>query len=87
MSLWTRLFARPTAPSPTLKVLLQRVDELEARVDYVDGGLRKLRGYVTGAKRKADQDSEEPPTEAVEAPVPRAPTFWPHGRRRNLRGF
>jgi hypothetical protein len=41
--------------------LVNRVDDLESRLDYLGGELRALRGRVTGAERKRQAEQATAP--------------------------
>jgi hypothetical protein len=61
LTFFRRLFGPPPAPSPRLVTVVNRVDDLEARLEYLSDELKALRGRVTGKERKARQPVEDEP--------------------------
>lgn len=69
-----RLFGPPAPPPPRMVDLRNRLDDVEARVEYVHDELKQLRGRVTGGLRKrppvesaVEGDGEEPVAEGLPA--------------------
>lgn len=87
VSLLQRLLGVKRLPPPKLIEIMVRIDDLDARMDYLDGGLRKLRGTVTGALRRPEPESDAPsavvfPPELYQGPPRLAPPL-----KRVMRGF
>lgn len=78
-------FRRLFAPPPKLVTVLNRLDELEERVEYLASELKRLRGRVTGGERR---EKAEPTLEDAPGPTI-SPTPDPRllEKRRALRGF
>lgn len=77
-----RLLGEPKAPAPKLVELLERLEDHEARLDYLYEAHRKLRGRVTGAVRH--QDAPGTTNDTPDESIPEAPRM---SRLRKLRGF
>ena len=58
--LWALLWAAPAPPSPRMRDVLLRLDELEAEQIGLRRKLDRVQGFVTGAMRK-DKPSEDAP--------------------------
>lgn len=66
-----RLFGTPPPPPPRLVALVNRCDDLEARIEYLSDELKSLRGRFTGRLRKgAVGTSPEPEPEPAGSPLP-----------------
>lgn len=86
--MWTwlrRLMGLPSGPSPRLVTALNRIDELDERIEYLGAELKRLRGRVTGGERK-ETPQEAAERENDEAVEHNRPAGFP-ARRRALRGF
>jgi hypothetical protein len=66
-----RLLRQPTTPAPRLVALQNQVDDVESRVDWLAGELKRLRGRVTGAERKRESPEDAPGETIEEQPAPR----------------
>lgn len=55
-----RLFGPAPRPAPRLYELLNRIDDLESRFDYLLGEVKKLRGRLTGALRHQETAQDAP---------------------------
>jgi hypothetical protein len=93
-----RFFGPPPPPSPKLVTLVNRCDDLEARIEYLGDEIKALRGRVTGKLRKQALPPEpEPESESVGAAEgagdgsPAAPSSYANLRQvdlaRRFRGF
>lgn len=82
MLTWLR---RLLAPPPKLVTLLNRIDDLDERYDYLAAELKRLRGRITGGERreKAEPAHEDAPGPTI-SPTPEPRLLE---KRRALRGF
>lgn len=60
-----RILGVEAPPPPRLTQLRNRMDELEERLEYFGGELKRLRGRVTNYQRK--EGPEEPSEDALQA--------------------
>jgi hypothetical protein len=70
-----RLFGPPPPPAPRLVAVVNRVDDLEARLEYIHDELKQLRGRVTGKERKARPEPVEEPAEGASDGQPEEPAY------------
>jgi hypothetical protein len=80
MLTWLR---RLFAPQPRVVELLNRLDDLDERVEYQSAELKRLRGRVTGSERHAKRQDDPETDERPEIGHPRGTA----GLKRGLRGF
>jgi len=86
MLTWLRRLVAPApTPAQSRSSLQLRVSELEERVDFLEGALKKLRGRVTGAERQK-KDVEDPPGQEI-SPEPPPRHVGNRAQLRSLRGF
>lgn len=77
------LLRRREAP-PTIRQLVERVGELESRLDFLERDHTKLRGRLTGGLRRKEEPEPEPTPPPNGRPAVEAPLSL---HRRAQRGF
>lgn len=83
MQTWIeRLFGLNRPPAPKLVAVVNRMDGLEERYEYLAGEMKRLRGRVTGSERHEKTSQDAPPEEIPSAVAPQHPPL-----ARRLRAF